>query len=164
MKNRPTHNGSIVTTPRTGKMVELLGPGAVSGSICFSSGETRHLDRIYEFHPEEGLFKKPTELVLVDIPEGADSFQVHQIERENARRTKAWENQKSVEKFMQAGADRNMLRYAEADGLRLIGWLARYCSPGEDPLKVLINIAVQAGLDVDYEDAEWADCAPEEDL
>lgn len=61
-----------------------------------------------------------------------------------------------VREFMQAGADRNALRRAEADGLRLVAWLARYVPSGEDPLKTLIQVASDAGFDVDPEDFDWA--------
>jgi hypothetical protein len=58
--------------------------------------------------------------------------------------------------LLQAGADRNMIRHAEHDGLRLIAWLARHVPAGEDPLKSLVLAAVDAGWDVSPEDASWA--------
>lgn len=59
--------------------------------------------------------------------------------------------------FQQAGADRNAARHAAADGLRLLAWLARYVDTGEDPLRTLVQLAVDAGLDVDPEDVEWSE-------
>ena len=59
--------------------------------------------------------------------------------------------------LLQAGADRNMFRHAEHDGLRLLAWLAKWVEPGTDPLKVLVQVAVAAGWNVDPEDAEWAE-------
>lgn len=65
--------------------------------------------------------------------------------------------------FMQAGADVNAMRHAEADGLRMVAWLARRCPPGEDPLKVLVQLAIEAGWDVDPADIEWAQDEAEEE-
>lgn len=56
----------------------------------------------------------------------------------------------------QAGSDRNVIREAECDGLRLIAWLAKFVPAGEDPLKTLIQIADEAGCNVSYEDISWA--------
>jgi hypothetical protein len=64
---------------------------------------------------------------------------------------------------MQAGADRNMVRHAESDGIRLIAWLAKYVPEGEDPLKTLVQLAVDAGWDVDPSDVTWADAEVTDD-
>lgn len=61
-----------------------------------------------------------------------------------------------INNFMQAGADRNMFRHASSDGLRMVAWIAKYCEPEEDPVKVLIRMASDAGLDVDPSDFSWA--------
>jgi hypothetical protein len=58
--------------------------------------------------------------------------------------------------FHQAAADRNALRHAESDGLRLLAWIARYVGAGGDPLKTFVQLAVEAGLDVDPSDVEWS--------
>jgi hypothetical protein len=57
---------------------------------------------------------------------------------------------------MQAGADRNTFRHAEADGLRVVAWMARFIPEGEDPLRHVIQIFAEAGFDVDPEDLAWA--------
>lgn len=61
-----------------------------------------------------------------------------------------------AQELMQAGADRNALRTAEFDGRRMVAWLAKFCEAGEDPLKVLIRMAMDCGCDVDASDMEWA--------
>jgi predicted NAD/FAD-dependent oxidoreductase len=43
-----------------------------------------------------------------------------------------------------------------SDGLRLVAWLARYVEPGKDPLRTLVELACQAGWDVDPIDMGWA--------
>ncbi|HZL96042.1 MAG TPA: hypothetical protein VFB99_20460 [Vicinamibacterales bacterium] len=65
-----------------------------------------------------------------------------------------WEDPRA---FMQAGADRDVFRHAELDGLRLLAWIARYVPPGEDPLKSLVMLASDAGWDVDPDDVAWAE-------
>ncbi len=67
-----------------------------------------------------------------------------------------------VRAFAQAGADRNAIRHAEADGLRLLAWIAKFAPVGEDPIKTVVQMAVAAGFDVDPEDVEWAEDAAED--
>jgi len=55
----------------------------------------------------------------------------------------------------QAGADRNLFRHAEHDGLRIIAWLAKFVEPGTDPLKTVVQLAIDSGLDVSPTDIEW---------
>lgn len=61
----------------------------------------------------------------------------------------------------EVGADRNMLRYAAHDGLRIMAWLARSAETGEDPLKLVIRMAIDQGFDVDPEDVAYADFGDE---
>lgn len=58
--------------------------------------------------------------------------------------------------LMQAGANRNAIRHAECDGLRMLAWFAKYVPAGEDPLRYLIQVMMNAGLEVDGSDAEWS--------
>lgn len=66
--------------------------------------------------------------------------------------------------LMRLGANRNMFRQASHDGLRLIAWLAKHVPKGTDPLKFLVLLAADAGLDVDCSDTEWAsgECTDDE--
>lgn len=59
--------------------------------------------------------------------------------------------------FLEAGACRDVFRAAEADGLRLIAWLAPFVAKGEDPLKILVQMAIDAGYDVDPSDVAWSE-------
>lgn len=63
----------------------------------------------------------------------------------------------------QAGADVNMMRHAEEDGLRIVAWLAQHMEPGADPLKTIVQMAIDAGWDVDPVDAEWAESDVEDE-
>lgn len=50
-----------------------------------------------------------------------------------------------------------LMREAETDGLRLVAYLARFCEPGQDPVKVLIDlIADRCDAIIDPEDVAWA--------
>lgn len=112
---RPDADGSFVTTPHSGGLVELLG-GVQMGSVVLNKDEFQAIERLYGYDSKSE-----------DHP------------------------------LMAAGARRNALREAEADGLRLMAWLAKYVPVGSDPLKTLVTMAGDAGLDVDAEDLEWAD-------
>lgn len=59
-------------------------------------------------------------------------------------------------KLMHAGMTRNAFRHLEGDGARMLAWFARYVPAGADPLKHLVQIVSEAGLDVEGEDVEWA--------
>jgi len=58
--------------------------------------------------------------------------------------------------LIKAGNTRNALRWAQNDGFRLIGYLAKYLTPDDDPLKMLIQTMSEAGYDISPEDYEWA--------
>jgi hypothetical protein len=58
--------------------------------------------------------------------------------------------------LFQAAAERNMFRHAESDGLRMIAFVARYISQGEDPVKFLAQLCIDAGFDVDPKIVEWS--------
>jgi len=72
---------------------------------------------------------------------------------ENVKKHNRWQDPTD---FFQAGADRNLFREATVDGLRLIAWISKYTSPGEDPLKTLIQFAIEANIPVAPEDVDWA--------
>lgn len=67
------------------------------------------------------------------------------------------------EELLQAGEARYDLRMAQTDGLRMLAWLARYVEPGDDPVKVLVHLAVKAGWDVPPEDVAWSEEDAEEE-
>ncbi len=57
--------------------------------------------------------------------------------------------------LLNAGNERDMFRAAEKDGFRLMATLADLGlleEPGYDPVKILLQMALDAGLDVDGED------------
>ena len=142
------------TTPKARAMTVLLG-GSTFGSIAVSSDEFRAIQRLYGFKPESPNEKPPPP----PAPKREDFDLKRKYDDAVEKHEKAlklhasWEDPMAL---MQAGADRNAFRYAEADGLRIIAWLAKYVPTGEDPLKHIVQLAIECGLDVDPEDAEWA--------
>ena len=59
-------------------------------------------------------------------------------------------------RWQTAGDTRNLMRHAEADGLRMVAAIARHLQPGEDPVRLLLSLLAQAGIDV-REDPGWYD-------
>ena len=59
-----------------------------------------------------------------------------------------------VDRFVAPGLRRTMAtcdgdRLAAIDGLRIVAWLARWLEPGDDPLRAVISLAIQAGWDAE---------------
>lgn len=55
------------------------------------------------------------------------------------------ENERGLERVM---SDRNLLRTAAQDGMRLLATIAKHCDPGEDPVKKLVRLLAETGHDV----------------
>jgi hypothetical protein len=162
MNNRPNvENLSQVTTPLAAKLVQLLGPGATCGSITLTRGEFEAVKHLYGFKKE--LPNKRPDSPKTPDPSNypKDSWAYEEALRKHKDDLKRHEGWKDPQPFMQAGADRNALRAAEADGLRLLAWIAKFVPAGEDPLAHLVQAAVAFGWDVDPEDVEWAEDSEE---
>jgi hypothetical protein len=149
-------------------MFQLLGSGLRTGSIVLSRDETAALNKLYGFKEEKPNKKPPKpELKVPELPADALPWQRQDAEKkakdDHKRALELWNSWTDPRPFYQAGADRNMVRHAEGDGLRLVAWLAKYVPEGEDPLKSLIQLAVDAGWDVDPADVEWAEAEVDED-
>ena len=54
----------------------------------------------------------------------------------------------------QAGDFRNLMRHASHDGLRLVAYMARHMERGQDPVRFLGQLLLEAGFDVPN-DVEW---------
>lgn len=154
---RPSvRNLATVSTPRAETLIELLGPGLIHGPIAFTRDEFKDLRKLYRFEPEKPHEKPPPP----EAPKRSDfdaQWKYEDAVRRHPERLRAHENWQDPLPLWQAGADRNTVRHADADGLRLIAWLARFCNPGEDPLKVLVQMAIDAGFDVDPADVDWVE-------
>lgn len=162
MINRPKFAGHYTTTPKSKVVFRLLGTGLRTGAITLTRDETTALNKLYGLEPEkpnkrppEPKYKEP------EMAPGANPYDhrraVDKAQEEHKRAVELWETWTDPRPFMQAGADRNMVRHAEHDGMRLIAWLAKYVPAGEDPLKTLVQLTVDAGYDVDPSDIAWVE-------
>lgn len=156
MKRPQGKSGSQFTTPLAESMTRILGPGMVTGGTIFTRDETAALNKLYAFKPE-GPGKRPPKPVRQPDPEGALPHQKRDADEAFMKKVAAWERWEDPQALMQAGADRNMVRHATSDGLRLVAWIAKFVPEGEDPVKTLIQLASQAGWDVSGEDMAWAE-------
>lgn len=161
---RPTvdeSHGSYVTTPMARTMIQLLGSGIVTGSVVLSKDEFKRIQKIYGYTPEKPNEKPPPPVApkAEDFTNtnGTRGYQYQQACEKHEQALKAHAKWQDPQPLMQAGADRNTIREAETDGLRLLAWLARFVPPGTDPLVTLIQFAADAGADVASEDLDWAD-------
>lgn len=155
--NRPTTNGahgSLTTTPIAATMIALLG-GIRHGGVALSQDEFKAVQRLYGFVPE-GPNAKPPPPAAPQREAFRTAYDYEAAVGRYKDALKAHANWKDPQAFMQAGADVNALRHAEADGLRLLAWLARHLQTGDDPVQVLVQMAIDAGWDVDPSDVTWA--------
>ena len=156
---RPTadgFNGSVVTTPGAAQMMSLLGSGVVTGGVALTRDEFNAVKKLYGFTAEKPNQKPPPP--AVPKREDFDAPWKHeQALKDHERALKAHETWQDPRALMQAGADRNVLRDAECDGLRLLAYLARFVPVGEDPVKTLVQLASESGWDTNPSDVEWAE-------
>ena len=156
MSKRPQVDGASVTAPSAETTIGLLGPGMTYSGIAFTRDETRALNKLYGFKAEKPNQRPPKPERRPD-PEGTPEYKRWQADAAHKEAVAAWERWTDPMPFMQAGADRNVARHAEHDGLRLIAWLAKFVPGGEDPLKTLVQLAAEVGWDVDAQDIAWAE-------
>lgn len=137
MSTRPLHkiartNSSVhITTPRNSEILGLIGGGLVHEGLALTNDEVRALRKLYGYD-------EPRKPLLEEKPSYGSR-----------------DKSQKVEDFHQAGADRNLIRHAQLDGLRLVAWLAKFVDKDEDPLAFLVSVMADSGMDVDIEDIEW---------
>lgn len=61
---------------------------------------------------------------------------------------------KDKDDLARAGRFRNMTREARNDGLRILALVARFCTPGRDPLRLVRFALAQVGYDVSMEEGD----------
>jgi hypothetical protein len=134
-------------------MLQLLGGGFTCESVALTQTQLENIRRLYGFTKEPPPERPPPP--EPPPPETPSYSHKHDDYKRALEQHKKWRPE-VVQRFMQAGADRNALRYAQEDGLRLVAWLAKHIKPGHDPMKTLIVLASEAGWDVDPAEYEWA--------
>lgn len=156
MRRPRTHQGDVVvTTPAAATMIALLG-GLRMGAVALSKDEQRALRKLYGVTKEPPNQKPPPPPAPNpdDFPSQFAFNRAVENHREALRQHEAWVDPQPL---YQAGADRNMMRAMETDGLRMVAWIARYLEPGADPVRLLVQLAIDAGCDVDPVDVDWAE-------
>lgn len=153
---RPTLHGTTITTPKSRLSMQLLGVGVVAGSVALTRDEFGAINKLYGFKPEKPN-KKPPPPKAPNREDFDTQWKYEDALKKHEAALKAHANWQDPMPLMQAGANRNALRHAESDGLRLLAWLARFVPEGEDPLKTLVQAALDAGWDVNPDDVEWAE-------
>jgi hypothetical protein len=136
-------------------MIQLLGSGPVQNGLALTRAEYNALRRLYDF-TDEPPNEKPPAPVAPRREDFTDGYAYERAMREHERAVKAHEKWEDPRGLMQAVADRNLLRYAEADGLRIMAWVARFIPEGEDPLKHVVQAFAALGCDTDPADNGWA--------
>ena len=145
-------------------LMQLLGSGVTAGQVALTRDEFTAVKKLYGYKPEKPNKKPPSPIEPVAPAPGADYVTREKFAadlRKYEAAVKAHDKWTDPMPFLQAGADRDAIRNAEADGLRLLAWIAQFVQPGEDPLKTLVQFASDAGCDVDPADAEWAEDSEE---
>lgn len=160
---RPQVAGCRVTTPNAGDMIQLLGSGPVHGGLAVTKSEYRALQRLYDVI-DEPPNEKPPAPPAPKREDFADGYTYDDALRKHELARRAWSEWKDPRDFYQAGADRNLMRHAEADGMRIIAWIARFVPAGDDPLKHVVQAFAALGCDTDPADNEWATCETGEDF
>jgi hypothetical protein len=150
------------STPSSRLMIELIGSKMNYEGVHFSSDEVKYLKVVYGFSDveHERMLDKACAMAQVDY-EG----RLARYEKERAQNT-SWHvplkpkppySREELDAFYTAGDLRNLARYVQRDGLRVMAVLARYVEADEDPVQVLLRMAIEAGYAVDPSDIEWAE-------
>lgn len=165
MKRPKLDNGSRgnspVTTPIAADMISLLG-GMPTGGLTLTTSEYSNLRKLYGFVPEKPNERPPPPSPPVEADFKGDRWKYQSALDDHKRALEYHAKWCDPQRFMQAGADVNLVRHAESDGFRLVAWLAKYVEAGQDPLKTLIQMAIDSGFDVAPEDVEYAEGSDED--
>lgn len=129
------------------------------GDVAITRGKLRHMERLYGFDLDAAARDAATK----SQKQHAAALARH--EQEKAKAT-GWDRDRlappkrpepsDVASFQSGGDTRDLLRYAEADGMRMVALIAAYLEPGEDPVRRLAKMLMDQGYDVPV-DPEWAD-------
>jgi hypothetical protein len=156
---RPTtKDRSVCATPVDAKLIQLLG-GSRQDGVVFTTDQVRALETLYGFNFKEAA-------------EGATAYaeERHQKAVEDHEAfmadpdVSAWAKRdrkapkppsQSISEFIVAGSERNMFRAVKEDGMRAIALFSKFLEPGQDPVKLLVQLMDQAGWDVG-DHVEWA--------
>ncbi len=155
MKRPQTLNGSTCAIPDNIATIALLG-GARYGNVTITISQQRAFERLYGFDLASAA---------QEARQCASDGHKAAMEEFEAAKAKAPEWQRrdmrppkppdldAAADFAVSGSVRNMFRDAAADGLRLAALIARFVKPGDDPVRVLAGLMIDAGWDVGVDPA-----------
>lgn len=134
------------TDPQTEQMCRLLG-GISFEAVTLSRNQIENLMKLYGCHHEKEKDWPPS---TIEVPENPHAY------------TPYGSKPKMVQKVLGSAAplaESAMLvslgRRAKHDGLRMLAVLSRFCEPGQDPVKLLVQLCIEAGYDIGTL-SEWA--------
>lgn len=158
MQTRPTAGGSMCVVPDDATTLSITN-GVTVGNVAITRGKLRHMERLYGFDLDAAARAAATK---------SHEQHVAALARHEEEKAKAtgWDRDRlvppkrtepsEVASFQFGGDTRDLLRYAEADGMRMVALIAAYLEPGEDPVRWLAKMLMDQGYDVPV-DPEWAD-------
>lgn len=158
MQPRPKAGRSMCVIPDDATTL-LISNVVTVGDVAITRGKLRHMERLYGFDLDaaaQDAAKKSQEKYVAAIAryeqEKAKAKATGLDRLVPPKRTEPSE----VASFQLGGDTRDLLRYAEADGMRMVALIAAYLEPGEDPVRRLAKMLMDQGYDVPV-DPEWAD-------
>ena len=160
----PGHPAYCCDTPMTQTMIDLMGRGAHHGAVYFSRSQTEALQRFYDFDPQRDI-DTVEETLQAAYEKARDEYEDRKALWDSDKRaykaTYGWDATaprvprpptpliiEKLGRLQHAGAGRNLMRFVERDGLRLMAFLSRYLEQGEDPVKLVAQLCIDAGYDV----------------
>ncbi len=146
MNARPGGFKFHASTPQSAGCIDLLGGESFNG-VTFTHDEVRALTRVYGYDLEGKDVVVPEPEVQAP-PQGASFWEVRKYEEGLRQAKKSKPSLESLQKMDRAGAFRNLMRNVECDGKRIMGLLARFLEPGDDPVKIVAQLMRDAGWDV----------------
>jgi len=159
---RPTtQNGSPCATPTDAKVIQLLGGKSTHG-VMFTTDQMQALEEFYGYD-----FKAASKEAIAHAKERyksavsayeklmADPDIPDYKKRMRRAPEPVPEDGGGFGEFVVAGSERNLFRAVKEDGLRVMAFLGRFLEPGQDPVKLIVQLMSEVGYDVG-DHYEWA--------
>lgn len=152
----PGQPRTTCSTPSAEQSIAFFG-GNSHGPVTVSNTQFKALAKVYQF--TDNLSRVET---AREEHKKAHAWRVAKYEESK----KAWNpeappketpfDEKAVLRFLDAGVVRDVFRETERDGIRIMAFLAKFVEPGQDPVKLIVQMASDCGYDVDPADFEWS--------
>lgn len=162
LRPRPTcPQGALVATPEDATTIGFFGSPGRHGSVAYTHDQERAMERLYGYDLD-GWEKRAASEAIEAHAEACAEYE------DRRRKASAYEaarmqppkpaDPKGAAYFQRGGDSMHMLRHAEADGVRMVALIARYVEPGDDPVRLLARLLMDAGYDVQV-NPEWVEGA-----